>query len=204
MKIHLVGATGKMGQAVQKAIAQNRDFALTAPESADCILDFSSPTGFLTALDLALQLNKPLVSGTTGLSSFHIEKLDASSKKIPILYSPNFSKGIALLFLLAEKAKAFPSASVHIYETHHIQKKDSPSGTALKCQEILGTHIPISSQRIGETVGTHEIRLSFLGEELSLKHESYSRDAFAEGALAAVQFLLDKPPGLYKFTEMFA
>lgn len=201
IRIHLIGERGKMGQAVQKAL--HPDFTLSQADRADAFLDFSSPTGSLSALELALKFKKPLVSGTTGLSSLHWQKLQEASQKIPILHSPNFSRGIALLLLLAEKARIFPGAEIRIYETHHEKKKDAPSGTALKCQEILGGDIPISSKRIGEVFGEHEIRLSFLGEELSLKHESHSRDAFAQGALLAVKFLLNKPPRLYNFLEIF-
>lgn len=187
-----------MGRIIQEMATS--DFEMASPESADLILDFSSPAGTLHALEMAERLGKPLVSGTTGLTPSHFNQMREASKKIAILHSPNFSIGIAALFKMTEGLQHLPGAKIEIRETHHVHKKDAPSGTALKLKELLGG-APISWEREGETVGAHEVIINFANETLVLKHVAHSRRAFAEGALLAVKLIINKSPGLYNLKD---
>jgi 4-hydroxy-tetrahydrodipicolinate reductase len=196
MKIYLVGANGRMGQTVAKLAPS----IAASPKEADAIIDFSSPEGTKSALAAALEYKLPLVVGTTGLPD-HL--FDEPSTLIPILASPNFSLGIALyLKWLPALREQLPGARCTIIETHHAKKKDAPSGTALKLAEALGVPASIESIREGETIGEHRIILNFEGEMLELRHAALSREAFAKGALAAANFLVNKPAGLYTLADL--
>lgn len=187
-----------MGRMLQELISADDELEQT-DEPVDAIIDFSSPTGLLAAIEMALALKVPLVSGTTGLNEEHFEKLHLASSQIAVMHSPNFSIGMAALFSALEQLKNLPGATFEILETHHIHKKDAPSGSALKLQKIL-KGASITSERTGEVVGEHEVVIRFASESLTLRHSVQSRRAFAEGALLSVKFLLDKPAGYYDFS----
>lgn len=198
VKVTIVGKKGKMGNAIVSEI--DKDPALTLSESGEVIIDFSTPEGTLQAISMG----KPLVSGTTGLNTKHFELMKNLSKKVPVLYSPNFSYGVNLLF---EIAKAYSHqlkniATLSIEETHHTSKKDAPSGTALQLGELLEV-TNITSNRVKETIGIHKLNILFDDEELILQHKANSRAAFAKGALNAVKFLLNRPPKLYQISDIF-
>lgn len=206
VKLLLIGADGKIGKSIQAVAKEEYPFfEIISFKSQnhclpDVIVDFSSPQGTLDAIALAEQVKKPLVSGTTALGQRHFEQMQKASKQIPILHSPNFSLGISLLFFLLEKLKSLSTTSIEIQETHHVEKKDSPSGTALALQKVLPS-ASISSKRIEQVVGEHEVIFHFPYEELHIKHIAHSRMAFARGALTAATLLLDKPAGLYSLQD---
>jgi 4-hydroxy-tetrahydrodipicolinate reductase len=117
--------------------------------------------------------------------------------------------GVALL----KKFAAFMAHSFHeeadidLIETHHIQKKDSPSGTALEIADVLRTNgrtTTIHSIRSGQIVGKHELIFNTGEEQISIAHTAHSRNAFARGSLAAAAFLLTQPPGLYGMNDLLA
>lgn len=229
LRLCLVGASGKMGNILCKMAHDDPTIKLVAtlcsPRSSllgkdvglvyfgekwdlffeempskrfDLVIDFSLPEG----TKKALQLSHPLVCATTGLCQDILQEFETFSKKNPLLYSPNFSLGIAHLSQLLKQAnKLIKGASVEVRETHHHCKKDSPSGTALKLAQILDTK-QIQATRGEKTLFHHEVLFSLEDEHLILKHEAHSREVFARGALKAAKFLIEQPPGIYSMEEV--
>ena len=189
-----------------------------APKTTDCVVDFShhSCTGAL--LDYAVSNRIPLVLATTGQTDAERAAIAAAAKQIPVFFAANYSLGVALLIELAKKAAAvMPEAEIEIIERHHDRKLDAPSGTALAIAEAIREvrpeaypvtgrsghgkrtkeEIGIHAVRMGNLVGEHEVIIGTATQSLTLKHEAYSRALFAEGALAAAEFLCRQGPGLY-------
>jgi 4-hydroxy-tetrahydrodipicolinate reductase len=204
MKIGLIGADGRMGKAV---LSVSKGFAVIpikrgseiekALSDSDVVLDFSTREAALVNLPKILRAKKPYVIGITALSDDLREAISQASKEIPIFLSANFSEGIDLLKKII---RLLPEGSYELSETHHVMKKDSPSGTALDLAERLPSYPQISSSREGDVVGLHKITLHLEFERLEFTHEALDRKAFAKGALLACRFLSNKPAGLY--TEM--
>ena len=197
--------------------------AVTA--GVDCVVDFShhSCTGAL--LDFCVGRGIPLVLATTGQTDEERAAIAEAAKKIPLFFAANYSLGVALLIELAKKtAAAMPDAEIEIIEKHHDRKLDAPSGTALaiaraiqsvrpECELNLGrsgmakrspTEIGIHAIRMGNIVGEHEVMVGTQNQTITLRHEAHSRALFAEGALAAAAWLMDKGPGLYDMPDMLA
>ena len=160
---------------------------------------------------LAQHLRKPIVIGTTGLSDAQQGLLRAASSAVPILYSPNMSVGVNVLFELAQVAarRLGPAYDVEVVESHHHAKKDAPSGTAKRLAELLaaarlhpGKAVPIHSVRAGQIVGDHTVILAGPSERLELTHRAQVRELFAEGALRAARFIVTQPPGLYEMSHV--
>ena len=195
--ITVVGKTGKTGRAVVCQIDQ--DPTLSLSDDGDITIDFSTPDGTIKAIELG----KPLVCGTTDLSKKHFDKMEVLSRAVPVLYSPNFSIGACLLFEIvktfSEKFKRFGKTVIE--ETHHISKRDAPSGTALMLGKLLDIK-EIEANRKAETVGIHQLNVLLGGDQLILRHEALCRMAFAKGAILAAKFLLNRPPRLYDFSEI--
>ena len=193
------------------------------PGKADCIIDFSNHAGIYNLLHYALEQCVPVVVATTGHTGEEFTAIKAAANKIPVFYSGNLSLGIALLMQTVRAAMAmFPDADVEIVESHHNQKLDVPSGTALmlaravqdvrpEMRLLVGRReegkrekpeIGIHSLRMGNTVGTHEVLISTDSQVISLKQEALNRSLFAEGALSAAAFLIKQPPGLYGMDDL--
>ena len=199
-----------------------------AMRKVDGMIDFSAPASGMEILGCALKEKKPVVIGTTGFSVPEMEKISAASSEIPVLFSPNMSLGVNLLFKLTEMAaKALGSGfDAEIFEAHHRFKKDAPSGTAKKLSEIIrknltgmgagreifgregitgersASEIGVMAMRGGDIVGEHTVFFVGLGERLELVHRAGSRDTFARGAVRAIDFLKDKRPGLYTMSDV--
>ena len=216
LKVSVVGISGKMGKALKALILkdkklrfvsgvslENKDFE-KACRVADVILDFSSPSSLDDLLTHAMKFKKPLVIGTTGYSKKDLEKIKRASKKIPILYSSNFSLGIAILKRLIKTVNMhFSKSSVDIVEKHHIHKKDKPSGTAKELSFLIkDKKVNISSIRAAEFVGEHSICFNTEEEMITLSHKAHTREVFAKGALLAAKFIQDKAPALYFFENI--
>ena len=190
---------------------------------AAVIVDFSFHTAVGALLDCAIEKNLPVVIATTGHTDAEKALIRAAAEKIPVFYSANMSVGVALLCELAVKtASVFPDADIEIVETHHNRKVDAPSGTALMIAEALSSarggasvvrgrdgaskrergEIGISAVRRGDIVGIHEVYVSTETQTITLKHEAHSRSLFAEGAIAAAEFIKNKPAGLYGMQDM--
>ena len=190
---------------------------------ADLAVDFSNHAATGALLDYCLRRRLPVVIATTGHTEEELARIGAAAAQIPIFCSANMSLGVAVLADLAKRAAAaFPTADIEIVEIHHNQKLDVPSGTALMLGQairevrpgavlLVGRHengkrsareIGIHSLRLGNEVGVHEIHISTGSETLCLRHQAVSRALFADGALAAAEFLLGKAPGLYSMRDM--
>jgi len=198
VRLSLIGASGKMGQMISELASKDPELEIV--DDGDVVIDFSSPEG----TKKAIAMGKPLVCGTTGLSEEIFRDLQKLAKEVPVLYSPNFSLGIALCFemldQMAEKLKKF--SKISIKEIHHTQKVDSPSGTAKRLGELLETE-NITAERIGDVIGVHQVNFLFDEEELILKHEVFSRKAFAHGAIVAAKYLFNRPAKYYKLSDVF-
>ena len=187
-------------------------------EDFDCIIDFSHHSATKKLLEYAVEKNAPVVLATTGHDEVEKGYIAEAAKKIPLFHSANMSLGVALLCELAKTAvKTFPDADVEIIEKHHNRKLDAPSGTALLLAQSIQKirekafftfgrsgqakrtpdEIGIHAVRMGNIVGEHEIIIGTDTQTITLKHEAHSRSLFAEGAIAAADFLKDKSAGLY-------
>lgn len=210
LKIGLIGAQGRLGQEIAALYPPSACFTKEFPaypdSNLDLYLDVSDKTALAHNLSTAIKAQKPIVIGTTGHEN--LASLIEASRHIPIFYTPNFSLGFALLKKLTlELARQFPAeAHIDLIETHHSQKKDAPSGTALLLAKTIEQNHPspvkIHSIRSGQTIGQHTLFFNSAEEKITLSHEAHHRNAFAKGALAAALFLSQQPPGLYGMEEL--
>ena len=201
--IYIHGSQGKMGRTVA-TVAEADGLSLSPElEAAEVAVDFSVPAALHDLLEKCHALKKPLVIGTTGHSSENEELLKAKAIHIPILFSPNFSLGLAVCIeaaqLMASRLKE--KAHIEIIEAHHSSKKDQPSGSALALSRATDAK-KIHAIRAGDIVGDHTVLFVMKGERIELKHQVQSREAFAKGALAAARFLKNKKPGLYTIKDL--
>ena len=199
-----------------------------AVKAADILIDFSFHENVPVTVALATQHKKGVVIGTTGLNPEERAAVDEAAKAIPIVWAPNMSVGVNLLFSLVEQAaKALGlDYDVEITEAHHKFKKDAPSGTALRLgekvaqgrnqnfrdvavfgREGLGGERPrgeigIHAIRAADIVGDHTVLFATEGERVELSHRASSRDALAKGALQASLWLAGKKPGLYDMQDV--
>lgn len=194
-------------------------------EKIDCIIDFSHHTATEALLNFAKKNNIPVVIATTGHTDEEKNNILEAAREIPVFHSANMSLGIALLVELAKSAaKAFPEADIEIVEKHHNRKLDAPSGTALllanaikevrkSARFIFGREglakreadeIGIHAVRMGNIIGEHEVIVGTDTQTITLKHEAHSRALFAEGALAAADYLCGKTAGLYDMERMIS
>lgn len=229
IEVILCGSSGRMGRELVNVVSNRNDFAIVAgvdvlksecccfdtyetifdvKRVADVVIDFSSNTSLEMLLEYGVNEHVPLVLCTTGYSIDQIEKIRLASNKVPIFYSRNMSLGVNLLIALSQTAaKVFGTTSdICIIEKHHKYKKDSPSGTALMIEEAIKSvkdkKIDISSIRAGNIVGEHEVIFASNNETVTLKHFAASKEIFANGALNAAKFLIDKDNGLYDMNCM--
>ena len=195
----------------------------------DVIIDFSSPAAVEKALPYCEAHKLPIVVCTTGLSEELQLKVVQLSRIVPVFKSANMSIGITLLSELSKRASAILGANyaIEIVEQHHHNKLDAPSGTALAIADAIcsvrpdatkkcgrngfGKRTPqeigIHAVRIGNVVGEHEVIVGTGRQTLTLKHEAHDRSLFAEGALAAAEFLCTLPEngaGLYSMKDLVA
>ena len=177
----------------------------------DLIIDFSRPQNSIQISRFARKENIPMLIGTTGFSEDELDEINEISKEIPLLIAPNTSMGIALFKKILDHSKEVlnVASSIEIYEQHHKEKKDSPSGTAINLKDQLKDIVPnkdihIVSSRKGDSPGMHTIKLSFDDETLEISHKASDRSIFAKGAIIAGKWLKDKPPGLYTMQDIYS
>lgn len=230
VRILIHGASGRMGQTLLRLLAERTDLALAAavappvPDATllgqpfhpvadienapdfDVAVDFSLPVAFDGILALCARRRKPLVSGTTGLAAQQRAMLQAASAQIPVLWSANYSLGVAVLEELVERAAgALQAWDCDIVESHHTRKLDAPSGTALAlgaAAERGGGAPRYASLRAGDIVGEHFVQFTGMGERIELVHRATSRDIFARGALHAASRLATRSPGSYRLRDL--
>lgn len=208
---------GKMGRAVEKvALEAKHDVAVLARDQrdvqADVIIDFSNAEAVEQAVDLACSRKIALVIGTTGWN----DRIDSVRKKIEnagiaAVYASNFSPGAQVTFAVARRAgellARFPQYATGMEERHHAQKKDAPSGTALRIarevKEGSGGRLDpaITSSRVGGEFGLHTLFFDSPDDLIEISHRSRGREGFARGALMAAEMLRGRK-GLIRFEEM--
>ena len=218
LKVAVLG-TGRMGRQVVQVIDEAPDCQIAGTWSrsadtelatllagADVAIDFTLPEATKDIAGIAADQRVPLVCGVTGLGPEAEDAIAAASQHIALLYDRNMSPGIAVMSKLLRQAAAALGADyqAEIRETHHIHKKDAPSGTAIALREVLGDDsINIESRREGEVVGEHLVRLASASESLEIAHRVSNRRVFAEGAVAAARWLAEQAPGLYRMTNIY-
>lgn len=178
-----------------------------ALKEADVLIDFTSPKATMLHLQACVRFGTAAVVGTTGMNDGDLKKIAAAAKRIPVFLSPNMSPAMNLLFALVREASAaLKHYDGHVHESHHKQKKDSPSGTALMLAKMArdgsGRAPAISSTRVGDIVGEHTLTLAGPFERLELTHRAHSREVFASGALEAAVWVNHRKPGLYDFSDI--
>lgn len=234
IRILLVGANGRMGHAVAAACGAGHTVVARVDsvisdgvyndvsfvlEKCDVILDFSSHFYTASVLEYAIKNNLPVVIATTGHTEEELGLIKKASEKIPVFKSGNMSIAVNVLCRLAAgAASVLDGFDIEIIETHHRNKLDAPSGTALmiasSIEEITGKRtytydrtgrsekrpvdeIGIHSVRGGTDIGEHEVIFFGNGERLSIKHVSEGRELFAQGALRACSYIVEKSAGYY-------
>lgn len=176
----------------------------------DVVIDFTAPDAVLKNVEACVLAKKPMVVGTTGWYG-EMDRIRELVEKagMGFVWGANFSYGVNLFFQIVQAAAPALAHgySGHITETHHIHKKDAPSGTAIAMQRVLeqasGIRADITSEREGEVTGIHTLELDSAGDRIVLTHEAKSRRTFAEGAVLAAQWIVGKT-GFYDFKEIFS
>ena len=251
INLSISGCMGRMGQQLIKSSSKNRNFKLVslterkiikkkiagikpsinsfeAFKRSNVIIDFTIPKCSLEILKIASKLKKRVVIGTTGFSKKEENLIKGFSRKIPILKAGNMSLGVNLLMYLTEIASESLGNNFlsKVYEVHHRNKIDYPSGTALMLGKgiaegknknfysLIGKKylnkksfpyskkINFNSIRKGEVIGEHAVMFSSGKEIIKLNHESFDRALYSEGALTAAAWLMSKKAGLYSMRDL--
>jgi 4-hydroxy-tetrahydrodipicolinate reductase len=224
MKIGLIGY-GKMGKAIEEVIvAQGKhevvlkisnknieELTTQNLQKCDVVIEFTNPDSAISNLTKCLQANVPVVCGTTGWwNNLPQIKSEFENKNGALVYASNFSIGVNLFFAITNYAASlFKNQTQYqfsIDETHHTEKKDAPSGTAISVQKIIEHHqpntaIPIEAFRLDNVIGTHNVYCKSGVDEISFTHKAYNRSGFAEGAVQAAEWIANKK-GVFEFKEM--
>lgn len=200
----------------------------TALQGADVLIDFTRPEGTLLHLEICRRLGVNMVIGTTGFSAQQKALLGAAAQDIGIVFAPNMSVGVNLVFKLLETATRVLSEGydIEIIEAHHRHKVDAPSGTALGLGEVVArtlgrdlsecavygregvtgerdpSTIGFATVRGGDIVGDHTVLYAGIGERIEITHKASSRATFALGALRAARFLAANPAGMYDMQDV--
>lgn len=252
MNIAVTGATGRMGRAVIEAAADRSDVRVSLavnrdPEAdrvagvrvwtaaefgplleehrPDVLVDFTGPESSVDYVEAAAEAAVPAVVGTTGFDETQLDRLRAVSETVPVLLAANFGRGVQALLRAVEAAlETLPGYDVEVTETHHNQKRDAPSGTAMtildRIDDVRGPaervhgregdqprepgegEIGVHARRAGQIRGEHEILVAGNDEVLSFTHRAGSRRVFAAGALDAATWIAGRPPGWYDFGDV--
>ncbi len=203
---------------------------LDALAEADCLIDFTRPEGTLAHLQACVRHGVKAVIGTTGFDAAGRQAIRAASQKTAIVFAPNMSVGVnATLKLLDMAARLLNSGyDVEVFEAHHRNKVDAPSGTALAMGEAVAHawgvslddvadwarhgntgvrqagHIGFSVVRGGDIVGDHTVYFCGTGERIEITHRSSSRATYAQGSLRAARYLARKEFGLFDMQDVLA
>ncbi len=215
--VGLSGVKGVVGDNPEEALA-----------GAQVLIDFTFPASSVKNFKLCASLGKAAVIGTTGLNEAQKKTLAAQAKKVPVLFAPNMSVGVNLMYKVATlMAKVLgPDYAIELMEAHHDQKKDAPSGTAVRLIEGLcavrgwdpeeacrhgrvgmtgartAGELGVSVIRGGDIVGEHSVYFITNGERLELTHRAHNRDTFAQGAVRAALWVVQQAPGLYDMQDV--
>ncbi len=203
--VKIFGIRGKLGSAIAQEISTNAlHFYIEedAPK-AQIVVDAASRESLEEVLNLALTYSIPLLIAATGHDKMQKQKIEEASKQIAILHSPNFSRAHYYFAQACVKLSALlrKEAEIELIELHHKQKKDAPSGSALKIASLIDPPVNIHSLRGSDIVGEHQLRIFCAGEEIEITHRAFSRKPFARGIVQALDFIHNKKPGLYTMEE---
>lgn len=254
-KIVVAGCGGRMGKTLLECVAQDDDLQLhgalehagspllgntvadgvkisddieSTLQDADVLIDFTRPEGTMQHLEICHRLGVNMVIGTTGLNAQQKAELGAAAQDIGIVFAPNMSVGVNLLFKLLETAARVLSVGydIEIIEAHHRHKVDAPSGTALGMGEVVArtlgrdlaqcavygregvtgerdpSTIGFATVRGGDIVGDHTVLFAGTGERIEITHKASSRATFALGALRAARFLKANRAGMYDMQDV--
>lgn len=214
MKIGVVGK-GKTGQAVIDVLGTRaaQVFSRTQPlemkrlQGLDALIVFVPADALTEILPNLIESGLPVVCGTTGFTWPANFSENLKEKKLTWITGSNFSPGMNFFFSVASLVQKnfdfLGKPQLQIHDLHHVHKKDSPSGTALKLQAALGGTTQIHAERVGDHPGLHELTISSELETLTFRHEAKTRRAFAEGAVYAAETLLPSlSPGVHAFENL--
>lgn len=201
IKVIVNGAKGKMGQEVVKAVQKEADMELVGQTDlgdnllktiletkADVVVDFTHPKSVMDNVRTILRSATHAVVGTTGITEEDLKEIKklCEENKVNCLVAPNFAIGAVLMMQFAKEAiKHLPNAE--IIEFHHETKVDKPSGTALKTAQLMGKEVPIHSVRLPGLVAHQEVIFGGLGQTLTIRHDSLSRESFMPGVILAIR-----------------
>jgi len=219
IKVIICGSKGRMGQALIACVKADPELQLAGEidagddlagiiARADAVVDFSSCDATMPIARLCATHKKALVIGTTGHTEAERQAVRDAIKPIPVVWSANFSTGVNVLFWATGKVARIVGDTweAEVVETHHTAKKDAPSGTAKRLQEILkqarGKDATAHALRIGDVVGDHTVTFGTPGERIELIHRASSRETFARGALRAAKWSVGRQPGLYDMQDV--
>ncbi len=225
MKIAINGANGRLGKSVIDCLIKNGytdligvDISSNSYNSIviyddfskinnkiDFLIDCSSIKALNNVLEYSLKNKIPLIICTTGYSEKQIDEIKIAGREIPILFSPNMSFGANLLFDIVEiVSKNTIDWDVEILETHHTNKLDKPSGTAVKLKEIVlkeNSKVNVHSLRLSNVIGEHKVIFANNNESIIIEHKATNRNVFAEGVVKAITFLKNKNKGIYSLQD---
>ena len=240
MNLIVNGALGRMGQEVCRLVqAEGHTLAARVDRSgadgclprlvdytgpADAVIDFSNHAGVVALMDYCVARNLPLVAATTGYTEAEKASLAALGAAAPVLWSANYSLGVAVLARALQVIAPVlgPDFDIEIAETHHSQKADAPSGTAKLLLEAMDpghrlrpvygregsvgrrekNEVGIHALRGGTVAGTHTVHFFGPDEELELTHRAASRQIFVNGALHIARLLPGRPKGVYDLQKI--
>ena len=228
-KIVISGALGRMGKHITELAKKDQELEIAGllekepradlnifsslheiKKDFDCVIEFTTPEATIARLAEVKSKKKAIVIGTTGISEEQKKTILEASKAIPVVFAPNMSTGVNIFLSLIENlAKALgKNYSVKVKETHHVHKKDKPSGTAKLMAEIVRKNygsegdIEMESVREGEIVGNHEISFESALETIKISHSAKTRDILAMGALRAAKFVAGKKNGMFDMFDV--
>ncbi len=219
--VGVLAGTGELGVHLMGSLDEVKD-------QGDVLIDFTAPQASLENLRVASTSGLAMVIGTTGIAGDILEEAEELAGKIKCVMAPNMSVGVNVMFKIAgEMARILGSDyDMEILEAHHRQKKDAPSGTAMRLAQILADtadrdlekvgvyerkgiigkrtdeEIGIQTWRAGDITGEHTVMFGGIGERLELIHRAHNRDNFARGAGRAAVWLMNQPKGLYDMQDV--
>ena len=229
---------GRMGQSILALLNERSDLSfhpfsrlsgdvIAHLKQCDVVIEFTTAEAAPEVIMTCISYDVPVVSGTTGWHEYHLESVlrFCKQKHGKFLYASNFSIGMNIVFALNAKLAsvlaAYPQFKPSVEETHHIHKKDMPSGTAYTLLEDIMKQqpsyrginlnnaqasdqglIPVVALREGDVKGIHEVKWNSGAEEISIRHESMDRGIFAAGAIMAALWLHHQPKGIYTMRDI--
>jgi 4-hydroxy-tetrahydrodipicolinate reductase len=224
---HLGSDVGELAGVGKVGVPVTAD-RVAALRGAQVAIDFTEPSASVQNALAAAAARVPVVVATTGQTPEEREQIREAATRVPVVFSPNMSIGVNLLFaILPEIARTLGEEyDIEVIEAHHRMKKDAPSGTALRLAEVLAgargwkledvgrterrgnigerprREIGLQTVRGGDIVGEHTVIFAGIGERVEVTHRASSRDTFARGAVRAARWLPGKPPGLYDMLDV--